>query len=79
MRKSVVYDNAVEQPAKVCLLNITAEDWEKAVKNVEFFVPIYASLGYIGLLGLCILGDYLDRYHRGERSKELYEAMISAQ
>ena len=49
---------------------ITAEDWEKAVKNVEFFVPIYASLG--------ILGDYLDRYHRGERSKELYEAMISA-
>lgn len=57
---------------------ITAEDWEKAVKNVEFFVPIYASLGYIGMLGLCILNDYLDRYRRGERSKELYESMISA-
>ena len=54
-------------------------DWEKALENVRFLIPLYEEIGLCGLFGLGYLKGLMYRYDDGERSADLYEAMMEAE
>lgn len=54
-------------------------DWQKAIDNVEFFIPLYADLGPTGYFGLMFLLELRQRYNDGERSADLYESMMGVE
>ena len=56
---------------------ISEEDWEKAIKHLEFYIVEYASIGFSGQLALqATLIPLRKRYENGERTLQLYEAMM---
>lgn len=59
-------------------LCITDEKWEKAKQNIHELIPFYIMAGMAGGFGLLYLRRLMERYTSGERTIELYEAMIAA-
>lgn len=56
---------------------ITAEEWEAAIKNLEMYIVEYASIGWTGQFALqAVLIPLRKRYENGERTRELYDAMM---
>lgn len=61
-------------------LCITEKQWDEAKKNVWELLPFYIECGAAGgFFGAKYLRDLIERYNSGERTAELYEAMIEAE
>ena len=59
---------------------LTDEDWDRAIKNLEQYIVEYASIGWPGQFALNgILVPLRKRYESGERTRELYEAIIGVE
>jgi hypothetical protein len=56
---------------------LTDEEWGRAIKHLEFFIIEYASIGWPGQFALNgVLVPLRKRYESGERTRELYEAIM---
>ena len=52
-------------------------DWEKALKHLERCEKAYAEIGSSGYFALnAVIRPLRDRYNKGERSQELYNAIM---
>lgn len=59
---------------------ITEEQWAKALEHLNTFIIEYASIGWAGQFGLNgVLVPLKKRYEKGERTLELYEAMMQVE
>lgn len=59
---------------------ITDEQWNKAVEHLNTYIVEYASIGWAGQFGLNgILVPLKKRYDKGERTRELYDAMMEVE
>jgi uncharacterized membrane protein len=55
-------------------------DWDRAFEHLQKLRELYAKLGAPGIPALnAVLNPLLLRYERGERTRELYEAMLSTE
>jgi hypothetical protein len=58
-------------------------DWESAEERVRDALETYKSLigtpGAVMGFGIAILESLLNRYNSGERTQDLYDAMMSAE
>ena len=60
-------------------LCITEDKWEKVYKKVSDLLLLYLSFGSAGYFGVMTLNRLLERYRLGERTIELYEAMLETE
>lgn len=59
---------------------ISEKDWNKAVDHLNMLIVEYASIGFAGAFGLnVVLVPLKIRYDSGERSKELYDEIMSCE
>ena len=58
---------------------ISEEEWKKATENLNSVILMYSSIGPVGMFGLSMLSGLKTRYENGERTKDLYESMMSAE
>lgn len=56
--------------------SISAEDWKKAYGHAQTFLTLYEFTPY-GAFGASLIRGLITRYDNGERTEELYLAMIS--
>lgn len=54
-------------------------DWSEAVKNVEFYREEYSKIGGAGIFGMNTIDRLLCRYRSGERTRDLYDSMVSVE
>lgn len=60
--------------------NISDEDWKEAKENLDRWILEYAMIGPAGSFALYgILKPLNDRYEHGERTQELYDAIMECQ
>lgn len=56
---------------------VTEEEWDKVLKYLDMLIVEYASIGWAGRFGLDgVLVPLKKRYEKGERSRELYNAIM---
>ena len=59
---------------------ISEKDWKKAVDHLNMLIVEYASIGFAGTFGLnVVLVPLKKRYDSGERSRELYDEIMSCE
>lgn len=63
---------------KLCFMSKNHyEKWEKAISYLNLLIGMYASLGWQGSFGLNLtLLPLYKRYENGERTDELYDAIM---
>lgn len=55
-------------------------DWEKAYEHLQEVRVNYVEIGAAGVLALTLtLNPLVVRYEKGERTQELYDAMLAAE
>jgi len=53
-------------------------DWEKAEEHLKWVEEIYTGLGSVGYFALVhVIRPLRDRFNKGERSEDLYKAIMS--
>lgn len=53
-------------------------DWKQAENHLRFWISEYASIGMSGTIALKLtLLPLLDRFHKGERTQELYDEIMA--
>lgn len=61
----------------VSSISITDEQWNEAIEHLNTYILEYASIGWAGQFGLNgVLAPLKKRYESGERTRELYDAMM---
>ena len=59
---------------------ISEKDWKKAVDHLNMLIVEYSSIGFAGTFGLnMVLVPLKTRYDSGERSRELYDEIMSCE
>jgi hypothetical protein len=59
---------------------ITNEEWDKAIKHLDDIIVMYATIGWVGRFALDgVLTPLKKRYESGERTKELYDAIMECE
>lgn len=59
---------------------ITQEQWDKALEHLNTYIMEYSMIGPMGFFGLQgVLVPLKRRYESGERTKELYDAMMNVE
>ena len=60
--------------------SITNGQWKKAIQHLDNLIVMYATIGVPGNFGLYgILIPLKRRYETGERTKELYDAIMACE
>lgn len=59
-------------------LCITEQKWDEAKKKVWELISTYINCGVAGYYEAKTAAELMERYNNGERTAELYEAMIEA-
>ncbi len=61
-------------------LRVTDEQWQEAIKYLNMLIVEYASIGWAGSFGLNgVLVPLKKRYEGGERTQELYDAIMKCE
>ena len=59
---------------------VSEADWTKAIRHLEMLIVEYASIGWAGRFGLDgVLVPLRKRYESGERTRELYDAIMETE
>lgn len=62
------------------MTSITDEQWQEAIKYLDEIIVMYATIGWAGQFGLNgVLVPLKKRYENGERTKELYDAIMACE
>lgn len=70
----------LEDAYKATYLGVTDEEWKKAIEHLDMLILMYASIGPTGMFGLAgVLSPLKKRYEEGERTKELYDAIMACE
>lgn len=54
-------------------------DWDKAKEHLDTFKELYRELGPVGTFGLMHILELERRYESGERTKYLYDDILSVE
>ena len=60
------HDQSTEEPM----------DWVKAKDYLDLMMALYAGIGWAGAYGLAIMRPLAQRFADGERTRELYDAIM---
>lgn len=70
----------LEDAYKAAYLGVTDEEWKKAIEHLDMLILLYAGIGPTGFFGLSgVLAPLKARYEKGERTKELYDAIMACE
>ena len=76
----VLYFMSKEHFSKLADESITDEEWDKAIAHLNMYIVEYASIGWAGQFGLNgVLVPLKKRFDKGERTRELYDAMMNVE
>ena len=75
----VISDYKFEAYGKPRVL-ITDEQWNQAIEHLNTYIIEYASIGWPGQFGLHgVLVPLKKRFEKGERTRELYDAIMAVE
>ncbi len=59
---------------------VSDDEWTRAIEYLNFLIAEYKAIGYAGQFALCLTLEPLRaRYNSGERTAELYDAIMECE